>query len=99
KTIRDGLGLRWAFMGPFETIELNAPGGIPDYCARYGASLDQMAMHGAGGDPFGKTTVATVMHEWPGAQSPERVKRLSDWRDSRLAALKAHKRAAPSKPA
>ena len=24
-------------MGPFETIELNAPGGIPDYCARYGA--------------------------------------------------------------
>jgi hypothetical protein len=22
-------------MGPFETIELNAPGGIPDYCARY----------------------------------------------------------------
>ena len=35
KTIRDGLGLRWSFMGPFETIELNAPGGIPDYCARY----------------------------------------------------------------
>ena len=34
---RDGLGLRWSFMGPFETIELNAPGGIPDYCARYGA--------------------------------------------------------------
>jgi 3-hydroxyacyl-CoA dehydrogenase len=34
-TIKDGLGLRWSFMGPFETIELNAPGGIPDYCARY----------------------------------------------------------------
>ena len=29
-TIRDGLGLRWAFMGPFETIDLNAPGGIKD---------------------------------------------------------------------
>ena len=39
KTIRDGLGLRWAFMGPFETIELNAPGGIRDYCARYGETL------------------------------------------------------------
>ena len=26
KTIKDGLGLRWSFMGPFETIELNAPG-------------------------------------------------------------------------
>lgn len=35
-TIKDGLGLRWSFMGPFETIDLNAPGGIADYCARYG---------------------------------------------------------------
>ena len=34
-TIADGLGLRWAFMGPFETIELNAPGGVADYCRRY----------------------------------------------------------------
>ena len=25
KTLKDGLGLRWSFMGPFETIELNAP--------------------------------------------------------------------------
>ena len=23
--VRDGLGLRWSFMGPFETIDLNAP--------------------------------------------------------------------------
>ncbi|SAH94887.1 3-hydroxyacyl-CoA dehydrogenase [Bordetella ansorpii] len=35
-TVKDGLGLRWSFMGPFETIDLNAPGGIADYCARYG---------------------------------------------------------------
>src|SRR6266852_1086993 len=25
-TMKDGLGLRWSFLGPFETIELNAPG-------------------------------------------------------------------------
>ncbi len=25
-TIKDGLGLRWSFMGPLETIDLNAPG-------------------------------------------------------------------------
>ena len=35
RTVRDGLGLRWSFMGPFATIELNAPGGVADYCARY----------------------------------------------------------------
>ena len=33
--IRDGLALRWSFMGPFETIDLNAPGGVRDYCQRY----------------------------------------------------------------
>ena len=42
-TIRDGLGLRWAFMGPFETIDLNAPGGIKDYMARYGSIFIEMA--------------------------------------------------------
>jgi 3-hydroxyacyl-CoA dehydrogenase len=42
-TIRDGLGLRWAFMGPFETIDLNAPGGIRDYMARYGSMYMEMA--------------------------------------------------------
>lgn len=33
-TIAHGLGLRWSFMGPFETIDLNAPGGIDDYAYR-----------------------------------------------------------------
>jgi L-gulonate 3-dehydrogenase len=37
KTVRDGLGLRWSFMGPFETIDLNAPGGVADYARRLGA--------------------------------------------------------------
>jgi 3-hydroxyacyl-CoA dehydrogenase len=37
KTVQDGLGLRWSFIGPFATIELNAPGGVADYCARYGS--------------------------------------------------------------
>jgi len=99
KTIRDGLGLRWSFMGPFETIELNAPGGIPDYCARYGASLAQMQPQPGGDDPFGAETVTKVMSEWPGTQTPERVAALSRWRDSRLAALQAHKRASKRKPA
>jgi 3-hydroxyacyl-CoA dehydrogenase len=42
-TVRDGLGLRWAFMGPFETIDLNAPGGIKDYISRYGPIFVEMA--------------------------------------------------------
>ncbi|MGR3512239.1 MAG: 3-hydroxyacyl-CoA dehydrogenase [Paracoccaceae bacterium] len=36
KAICDGLGLRWSFMGPMQTIHLNAPGGVADYVKRYG---------------------------------------------------------------
>ena len=36
KTISVGLGLRWSFMGPFETIDLNAPAGVADYAKRLG---------------------------------------------------------------
>lgn len=98
KTIRDGLGLRWSFMGPFETIELNAPGGIADYCARYGVSLHEMTAGTPDQNPFDAATVGKVMAEWPEVQTPERVIALSAWRDERLAALKAHKRSEKQKP-
>jgi L-gulonate 3-dehydrogenase len=39
KTVKDGLALRWSFMGPIETIDLNAPGGVADYMARYGETI------------------------------------------------------------
>lgn len=98
KTIKDGLGLRWSFMGPFETIELNAPGGIPDYAARYSASLADMVARSEGRPAFTPQVVAKIMAEWPLPQEAQRVARLSTWRDGRLAALKAHKRAAKAKP-
>ena len=98
KTIRDGLGLRWSFMGPFETIELNAPGGMPDYAARYSASLSALATEAIGKDPFGRKNVNAVLRQWEGVQEPARVDALSKWRDRRLTALKAHKAKAGKKP-
>ena len=35
-------------MGPFATIELNAPGGVADYCARYGGFYRRLAADAAG---------------------------------------------------
>jgi L-gulonate 3-dehydrogenase len=94
KTLCDGLGLRWAFMGPFETIELNAPGGIPDYCARYGASLSRLSA----ADPaiYQGENLARILAEWGQAPSPEEVAARMRWRDARLAALNAHKRGQPN---
>jgi 3-hydroxyacyl-CoA dehydrogenase len=98
KTIKDGLGLRWSFMGPFETGELNAPGGLPDYGKRYGETLKRLSARPLSNAAFGPEQVAAVMAQWPGAQTPERVAEKTGWRDRRLTALKAHKRAEPDSP-
>jgi L-gulonate 3-dehydrogenase len=37
--IRDGLGLRWALMGPFGVANSNADGGIREYLRRYAGTM------------------------------------------------------------
>jgi 3-hydroxyacyl-CoA dehydrogenase len=96
KTIAHGLGLRWSFMGPFETIEMNAPGGIPDYCARFGDAWAVLAGRPYAPDVLGPDNVARVMESWGGTPSAEDIARKSRWRDDRLAALAAHKKAQTS---
>lgn len=90
--IRDGLALRWSFMGPFETIDLNAPGGVRDYAERYQGMYERMF-------PSMQRRV-----DWAGAVmdgvEADRAARLPRsglgerqmWRDRRLMALLAHKR-------
>ena len=89
--VREGLGLRWSFIGPFEVGDLNAPGGVRDYAERYHGLFD--------------TFVATPLPrvEWTGAvmDDIERARReivpeagLGErrrWRDRRLMGLAAHK--------
>jgi 3-hydroxyacyl-CoA dehydrogenase len=91
-TVAEGLGLRWSFLGPFATIELNAPGGIGDFCARYGAIFGRVAADPAGPEVFGAAGVATVLEAWGPAPTPGEVLARSLRRDRRLAALAAHKR-------
>jgi L-gulonate 3-dehydrogenase len=93
KTVKDGLGLRWSFMGPFETIELNAPGGIADYCARYTGFYRRLQSAPAGPEVYRDDNVARILAEWGGAPSSEYLAARTRWRDRRLAALRAHKKA------
>src|SRR5258705_4774722 len=90
-TVKDGLGLRWSFLGPFETIELNAPGGIPDYCARYTGFYKELASAPAGPDVYQSPNVDRVIAAWPHRPTPERIAPLTQRRNQRLAALAAHK--------
>ena len=68
KTMKDGLGMRWAFMGPFETIELNAPEGADDYFQRYCGLFRDMAAEPPGQTVFDpsvtKSIVKTGRQDW-----------------------------------
>ena len=91
RTVKNGLGLRWSFMGPFETIELNAPGGIPDYCARYTGFYKELAAEAAAPDVYASPNIDRVIAAWPHRFSEERIVALTSRRNERLAALAAHK--------
>jgi len=98
KTLKDGLGRRWSFMGPFETIELNAPGGIGDYATRYSGMYRIM-----GGDPPGskvwdEPTVSKLVAAWGAPPSQDMLDQKGAWRDRRLAALQAHMLDQPAAP-
>jgi 3-hydroxyacyl-CoA dehydrogenase len=92
KTVSQGLGLRWAFMGPFETIDLNAPGGVADYAARLGGLYRSIAASTTEHRTWDAALIATVEAQrravLPAAELPSR----SQWRDRRLMALARHKR-------
>jgi L-gulonate 3-dehydrogenase len=91
KSVRDGLGLRWAFMGPFETIDLNAPGGIADYCTRYGAPYYEIAQTQQP-RPWDEALVRRVEQERRESLPASDLAKRAAWRDRRLMQLVAHKR-------
>lgn len=91
-TIKHGLGLRWSFMGPIETIELNAPGGVADYCARYTGFYKRIQGDPARPGVYGPANTRRVLRSWGKALGKVRHTAKARWRDTRLAALAAHKR-------
>ncbi len=93
-TVKHGLGLRWSFMGPFETIDLNAPGGLSDYIDRYGPLYEQVEQEMT---PIAFTPeLVDTLHDARRAELPmSDHKARQAWRDRRLMALLAHKKTQP----
>jgi 3-hydroxyacyl-CoA dehydrogenase len=92
--IRDGIGLRWSFMGPFETIDLNAPGGIADYLRRYGPLYQAIEGEHEPLDWTDAALLSKVDGERRQQLPLEGLVERSAWRDRRLMALAAQKRRA-----
>lgn len=92
-TISEGLGLRWSFMGPFETIDLNAPGGIADYAERLGGLYLSIAKDRTDPRPWSPDLIARVERERRQTLPADQLASRGAWRDRRLMALAAHKKA------
>ncbi|WP_277183913.1 3-hydroxyacyl-CoA dehydrogenase [Caballeronia sp. BR00000012568055] len=89
--MRDGLSLRWSFMGPFETIDLNAPGGVADYASRYGGTYKRIAETRVPFD-WPAATLDKLDAERRAVLPRDQIEARSRWRDRRLMALLAHRR-------
>jgi L-gulonate 3-dehydrogenase len=92
--IREGLALRWSFMGPFETIDLNAPGGVKDYCERYQQIYSRLFPSMQRRVDWAGEVMQTVEKERRAKLPAADLLKRHAWRDRRLMALTAHKRKA-----
>ena len=92
--IREGLALRWSFMGPFETIDLNAPGGVADYVARYQQIYERISPDQWRRVDWAGPVLETVLAERRARLAHDALQERQVWRDRRLMALAAHKRKA-----
>ena len=97
KTVSHGLGLRWSFMGPFQTIDLNAPGGVADYAARLCPLYHTVAQSRTSPVPWSDDLIQQVEAERRTRLSKEDLASRREWRDRRLMALAAHKNKAAKK--
>ncbi|CDM23824.1 3-hydroxyacyl-CoA dehydrogenase [Castellaniella defragrans] len=91
-TVKDGLGLRWSFMGPFETIDLNAPAGIRDYCRRYGGLFESIAREQTDTGPWSEALIDTLEAQRRRLLPADGLEARRLWRDARLMELALHKR-------
>jgi len=89
-TIAHGLGLRWSFMGPFETIDLNAPGGIDDYASRLRDLYAGMVRPPKG--PWPDEVIRQATEERRAVLPSESLASKRAWRDAVLARLAAFKK-------
>lgn len=97
RAMAGGLGPRWSFMGPFETIDLNAPAGIRQYVERYEALCQRLVPAQKVPCDWAAALDAGLEAARRDALPQDGLTERQAWRDRRLMALAAHKNKASSK--
>ncbi|MCB8882257.1 3-hydroxyacyl-CoA dehydrogenase [Acidisoma cellulosilytica] len=91
--ISEGLGLRWCFLGPFATIDLNAAQGIKEYCQNLGPMYFGLAQEQADPREWSPDLVARIEADMRALVPLSDLPSRRYWRDGFLAELVRAKRA------
>ncbi len=89
KAMRLGLGPRWALAGPFETAELNTPGGIPAHAKRMGPAYKRMGKARGETVDWSDALISRVSDARDIARSGETIENRAKWRVRAVARLVA----------
>ncbi|KAJ0070644.1 hypothetical protein NL108_017137 [Boleophthalmus pectinirostris] len=87
----EGLGMRYAFIGPMETMHLNAPQGLGDYMRRYGPGIQRVLSSFGPTPDFTGDQAKDIVKEMCALVPPEQLSTRTERRDqllSRLAQIK-----------
>ncbi|MCW3836964.1 3-hydroxyacyl-CoA dehydrogenase [Sphingomonas canadensis] len=86
--LRLGLGLRWAMMGPLETMDLNADGGIADYIGKFGKDYQALSRKLGIAEPWREEAVAAAIESRRAALPIAALRKRMGWRDRNLLRLR-----------
>jgi 3-hydroxyacyl-CoA dehydrogenase len=89
KIVSHGFGLRWAFLGPFEGVDLNAAGGIREYLERFGFIFNDMAKDLGLTDPVVTPASIEMLEAYAREKLPlASIRNKVQWRDQAITALR-----------
>ena len=88
EVMRSGLGRRWAFIGPFETSDLNTRGGTEVHAERMGPAYERMGKERGQFDPWTPDLVREVVRQRREILPLEDWGSRVLWRDEQLMKLK-----------
>jgi L-gulonate 3-dehydrogenase len=90
--MREGLGMRWSVIGPFETVDLNTRGGIASHAQKMGPSYARMGAERGQNDPWTPELVSRVESQRRAALPLDEWETRVAWRDRALMNLARYRR-------
>jgi L-gulonate 3-dehydrogenase len=92
RVMHEGLGRRWAVIGPFETSDLNTRGGIGVHAGRMGPAYARMGAERGQDDPWDEELVADVTAQRRALLALADWEQRVAWRDRALIAQERARR-------